>query len=251
MWIEPLKEDLLVLEEKIVKNTARCPLQYILMNTRMEKYLLVAGRTSVQKFYIKRSIAYQRKWYECFSKYNFHLNLPVAFWEENYDLKVLYHFFDNPAYVKNGKPLKYINKIYKNDIKIIESTKENVNLMLDCFLDAWPLEYHQRIRELSLFEKYENRIKKHKYLKVCLEHGDFTVNNIVMTNTGDIYLMDFEFTKENQPIGMDKLDFKRTRTGKYRITEYYQINSAKYDLMEEINNIIDNIDHPKTEIMNR
>lgn len=251
MWVEPLNEDLLVLEEKAVKATARCPLQYVLMDAHKEKYLLVVGRTDIQKFYIERAIEYQREWYIKYNKYGFNVNLPLFFWNEREEIKVLYIFIDNLEYVKDSEPIKYINRIYENDIKVIRNSEENINLMLECFLDAWPFEFHQRIRNLSLFNKYKKVLKKQKEIRICLEHGDFTINNILMTQKRDIYLMDFEFAKRNQPIGMDKLDYIRTRDGKYRKIEYFRLNKIKYELMEQINCMLDGVEFCKLKVWDR
>ena len=246
MWIEPLKENLIILEEKVIKNTARCPLQYVLADSKMKKYLLVIGKTEVQKFYIRRAILYQEEWYAQFSKYSFRLNAPIYCWEEKNELKVLYYFFDDVAFTKNNRPLEYINEIYANDAKILVCTDENIRLILDSFLDTWPPEYHKSICELPLYKKLRDKIASQHSLMTCLEHGDYTINNILMRHSGDIYLMDFEFAKRNQPIGMDKMDFMRTNAGKCRKTDYYGINKIKYELMEEINYMVDGMECPKS-----
>lgn len=251
MWIEPLKKELIILDEKKVKNTARCPIQFVLMDAQNHKYLLVIGKTPIQKFYIRRSLEYQREWYKNFSEYNFRMNMPIYFWEENHEIKVLYSFFDGMIFVKDNKPIEYIDKIYKYKTKNILCTESNLDLILNSFMEAWPLEYHSKICNLSLFKKYRKKLSSYSSIKICLEHGDFTLNNIMMTQDKNIYLMDFEFAKKNQPIGMDKMDFKRTRDGKCIKTDYCELNRLKLELMEEINCMLDGVEYVKPKLIDK
>ena len=46
-------------------------------------------------------------------------------------------------------------------------------------------------------------------VKVSFEHGDFTSNNIFKIE-GKLYLMDFEFSRDFQPIGFDIYDYNQS-----------------------------------------
>lgn len=241
LWIEPMNAELAVHHDIKRKKTARCPVQYILQSTSGEKYLLVIGCTDIQKYYIERSVRFQKNWADRFfnrTKNILKINTPLYFWHENDSLMALYRFFSDFQYVSERWVLSYLDEIYglSNEVDINE---ENIKLLIDSFLNAWPPAFHEQIRQLKTFHKYRNSLRRFHKLRICVEHGDFTANNLIRTGDGSVYLLDFEFTKENQPLGLDRLDFERTAFGLYKRIEYQRLNETKYLLMEEINCMID------------
>ncbi len=71
------------------------------------------------------------------------------------------------------------------------------------------------------------------------EHGDYTPNNILLDEEGKIYLMDFEFAAEMQPIGYDLDNWYAAKGKKIFCVPYKKMNRIKRNLSNHINDILD------------
>lgn len=238
VWIKPLEKDFVVLEEKPLKETARCPIHYILCDENSKKYILQIGKSSTQKFYIERAIKLQAQFADYYK--NLKVNLPLYVWYEDNEIKVLFEYFSDAEFEKSEIPIQFLDEIYRNTNEIL-CTNEVVELILSDFLDAWPKEFHERIRSLSLFKKYRRNLCRNKTIKLCLEHGDFAINNIIRIKEGNLFVLDFEFTRLNQPVGYDKFTYERSCGLMKMNIEYFRINFYKYLLEEQINCIVDGV----------
>lgn len=100
---------------------------------------------------------------------------------------------------------------------------------------AWPDSFHHEIKQLKSYSKYINFLKSRTSIRICKEHGDYNAENVVRKGT-KLYLMDFEFAKEKQPIGLDRLDFLDSTGG------FGQDNlegKLKQELCDDINKLVD------------
>ena len=224
------------------KPTIRSLQKYLLTDEKDKKYLLEIATNNIEIFYLKRTIKYQ----ELFSKleHDFKLNLPLYVQIGNKLSYALYEYFENVALSADMQPIEKLKKFYKHNSIEIETTNENIDKILNSFLSAWPSKYHGMIKRQREFQNYKKELEKHKYIKVAYEHGDFTSNNIFNIKS-NLYLMDFEFSREFQPIGFDLLDYAKSigDVDKFNDNLYYQLlHDIKYQLIEKINKKIDNND---------
>jgi len=222
-----------LIEQKLLqKSTARSLQKYILKDEHQKKYLLEIASNSVEIFYFKRTLKNQ----EAFSKlqHSFKLNIPLYKQVGNKFSFALYEYFDDISFIKNEMPLNFLNEFYKNNEKEIELNNENIEKILSNFLSAWPNKFHSMIKRQKEFQDYKDELKKYKSIKVAFEHGDFTSNNIFLVNK-EIYLMDFEFSRNFQPVGFDIFDYY-TSIKKNKID---MLHSKKYILIEKINDKMD------------
>lgn len=221
------------------KRTARCPRQLILEDVHYNKYLLVSGKTNIEKFYIRRAIEFQQKYQECLMKAGYDLNFPLDVWEEDGKLFALYHYFEFFFPCRGEKPQKYIHKFVEENEIEIEVDEYALKKIEDNFLKIFPEEYRERIKELEEYKDYFREILSLPRLKVCFEHGDYATNNILVTNQGHFFLMDFEFSAEYQPIGYDLYTYNRTVGIQDESIMYYALSQKRENLKDKVNSMLD------------
>jgi len=231
-----LDNDFFLEKEFPKKSTARALQKYILIDENNKKYLLEVATNNIEIFYFKRTIKYQ----ELFSKleHNFKLNMPLYVQIGNKLSYSLYEYFENIIFLKNEKPIELLEDFYKKNSIEIELNDENIEKIIVNFLSTWPNMYHSMIKRQKLFRQWIEELKKLKRIKVSFEHGDFNGENIGLIN-GDIYLLDFEFSKEFQPIEFDIYDYYKLKKIKTPYLEHYELHKVKYELIDKINQKID------------
>jgi len=153
----------------------------------------------------------------------------------------VYEYFEDVSFANNDKPIEILNTFYNENSIEIEVTSENIDKILSNFLSAWPSQFHCMIKRQKEFQNYKEELNKYDKLKVCYEHGDYTTNNIFYFKN-DFYLMDFEFSRDFQPIGFDCFDYLTSINNLNNNEKYQYLHKSKYSLIEKINKRIDNND---------
>ena len=226
------------------KPTARCPFSAV-VSVDGEKKLVVIANTDIQKFYLKRSIEKQREFYDDFSPC-FQFNFPDAFGDLNDFSYAIYPYLENVKWCKDERPIEFLNEIYSKNAKTYKMTPALLTKIQKDFLDVWPEQFHQEIKELALFKKYFETIAQEKEVRIYKEHGDYTVNNI-LDDGKNLWLVDFEFAKSFQVIGCDLHDFGLSFNKNAK--QHKNINALKIDLINAVNNLIDIKTKPKIELV--
>jgi len=227
--------ELSISKELEKKQTARSLQKYILIDKSNKKYLLEIATNSIEIFYFNRTIMYQKKFSEL--KSDFKCNMPLFVQGGNKLAYAIYEYFDDIEFLKDEQPIELINNFYQNNIEEIELNDGNVEKILISFLSAWPNQYHSMIKRQKEFRKYKYLLEKMESVKVSFEHGDFTSNNIFKIED-KLYLMDFEFSRDFQPIGFD-IFYNSFYDKKDKIT-YNKIHYYKLFLDYLCNYIVDN-----------
>jgi len=237
-----LSINLTVIKKFDKKSTARSLKKYLLIDSKDKKYLLEIATNPIEIFYFKRTIEYQEKFSKL--KHNFKLNMPLYVQSGNKFSYALYEYFDDISFCSNSKPIDELVQFYEKNSIEIETTDENIDKILDNFLSAWPKKFHSMIKRQKEFQAYAKELKEFKTIQVSYEHGDFTTNNIFNVSN-NLYLTDFEFTRDFQPIGFDSLDYavSTKNISKYENNFFYKVlHNQKYNLIEKINKKIDSND---------
>lgn len=229
-----LNKDFEIIEILPQKPTARCPFSAVVM-VDGEKKLVVIAKTDVQKFYLKRSIEKQRDFYDDFSPY-FKFNFPNHKGDLNDFSYAIYPYIENLKWCRDKRPIRIIKQIYFNHAKKYKLTPEILDKIEKDFLSSWPSNFYTQIKQLPTYREYFDILSKKRTIKIYKEHCDYTVNN-VLDDGINLWLMDFEFSKDFQPVGHDKYDF--IRTSKIRTLFLPSLAKLKEKLMDEINNILD------------
>lgn len=221
------------------KKTARCPYQYIGRAQDGKQYLVVNARSSVQKFYLRRSVEYLKEMEPIFQESRLCLNMPIAEKTIGTEYYVIYPYFNKVMWSTGTVPKEELLKLQESYVRTYLMDNEVLAEIKKGFLSAWPEEYHSRIVQLESFQQYMKLIRKHKEIKICFEHGDYTANNVLLDSEGTFWLVDFEFFKPFQPVGSDIYDWHCTTDGNYQKVPYYTLNHCKHRLMDEINDLLD------------
>jgi len=231
-----LKNNFSVKRKLIKKPTARSLQKYILVDKNDKKYLLEIASNNIEIFYFKRTIEYQEK----FSKleHDFKLNMPLYIQFGNKFSYALYEYFDDVIFLKDEKPIKLLKKFNEKNSIEIELNDKHLEKVVKNFLSAWPNIYHSMIKRQKLFSKWINELRKCKTIKVSFEHGDFNGENIVLIQN-QVYLFDFEFAKDFQPIGFDIYDYYKLKKTNIPDLEHFALHKIKYELIDKINQKID------------
>lgn len=242
-----LKEKGLKLEYKYsikCKNTARCPEQYVAGDENNELYLVVFAKTNTQIFYALRAVEMQEQFRNTIVS-TMKTNIPVYSGFLSDGFYVIYHFFNSFKETFNELPQKLILDLYENNATEVEVDNNIVRKIEEDFLTAFPSKYHPDIRNLDAFHNFHSELKKFDKLKICFQHGDFTPNNILEVDGENLFLMDFEFSLNFQPIGFDLFDYHYATDKKYDFVPYLEINSIKEELQNQANKLIDASSMPK------
>ncbi len=224
------------------KRTARCPEQFIGYDKDRNLYLVIYAKEPTQIFYAKRA-AEQQSIFQKILPDGIKCNCPVYCAMHDDGFYAVYHYYRDVAETRGEFPDKWIRTLYKTCSKEYEVTPTLIAQIEKAFLSAWPLEFHSLIVKLQAFTEFHNALGEHKSLQVCFQHGDYTPNNILQIGA-DIYLMDFEFAVEFQPIGFDLFDYHYASDQIYIDIPYLKINKIKEKLINEINALIDNFYQP-------
>lgn len=203
------------------------------------EYLVVYALTDVQRFYLDRSLLLRKEVSQHFEEW-FQLN--ELLWDGELDKgrAAVYLKIDSSSQPTLQAPVEYLLNYYEllSETRLTEEGKAQI---LDNFLEAWPRQYHTAIQSLSEFSKFEEQLSLLESTKLCLEHGDYTLNNMGVAS-GHSYLFDFEFVKRGQPIGFDLYDLLissgKLSSFKGNIPNA-SLNSAKYTLVNSINQMVD------------
>jgi len=239
---DTLAMDLTISKEFDKNITARSLIKYMLIDNKNKRYLLEIATNNIEIFYFKRTIEYQEKFSKL--KHNFKLNMPLYVQSGNKLSYALYEYFDDISFFSNSKPIDELVQFYEENSIEIETTDENIDKILANFLSAWPNQFHSMIKRQKEFQDYEKKLRQFTTIKVSYEHGDFTTNNIFNVSN-DLYLMDFEFSRDFQPIGFDSYDYATStkNISKYENNFYYKdLHCQKYNLIEKTNKKVDNYD---------
>ena len=218
------------------KPTARSLEKYILKDENNNKYLLEIARNSLEIFYFKRTIGHQ----EMFSKLksDFKCNMPLFVQSGNKLSFALYKYYENPKFLQNDLPVSILREFNKSNKEVVETNKENIDKILTNFLSTWPYQYHSMIKRQKEFRIYKEKLEELETIEVCFEHGDFNGHNIMQVD-GVNYLIDFEFSKDFQPIEFDIYDYYKLKKKNVTDIQYYDLHKIKYELIDKVNVKID------------
>lgn len=213
----------------------------IIVKGEKGRYFVELAKNDIQKFYLKRSIYYS-KFFKSKIKHAT-VNLPVVEGEiEGVCFAVFPYIPDLPGKPDlNGEQI--LKTLYQEYSYVRKISDQSIGEIEDAFLNSWPKKYHHYIRSLPEYSEYFKQIQSYDEISLCPEHGDFALNNILRgmyTN----HLIDFEFSRESQPVGFDLYAYRRTtyKTNLFwRKNCYYgKLHSSKFRLNNRINFAIDN-----------
>jgi hypothetical protein len=220
------------------KQTARSLQKYILIDENNKKYLLEIATNSTEIFYFNRTVKFQKEFSQL--KHNFKLNMPIYIQTGNKLSYSLYDYFENIIFLKDDRPIELLKDFYKENSIEVELNDENIEKIVSNFLSTWPNNYHSMIKRQKEFRIYMRELKKLKTIFVTFEHGDFSTNNIIKSSN-EIYLLDFEFSRDFQPIGFDTIYYEFYLKNTFINSKYYiKINYIKVFLDYLVNYIVDN-----------
>lgn len=236
-------DDLRVVQEVKKPGTARAPGTFR-CEAAGEAYLLIVATNACQNFYLQRSIRQQ----EIFARIDdrFELNPPVCSGRADtmrFDY-ALYKHYSPALHCESSAPVRLLEAFYERHAQEAVVTDELVEEIKTEFLRAWPGNRHHAIVTLREFEEYFEELRSLGTVKLAFEHGDFTNNNILRMNDG-MYLTDFEFTRNLQPIGFDIYDYSSSlkQRAKYKDSvHYHNLHVLKYVLINRINTLVDSGD---------
>lgn len=243
-----------IILDKVVdyKDTARFTNKYFCHNESIgdKKYIVECADTEVSKYYFARSRMGEQIFQGLFrNNDNIVINSPIECRSlENEE----YAIFE----MKEGKqdirwiPDALLTEYYKNSATSHEVTDELVDQILAEFLFGWPCFAWENIKKIEEYVVFRQELKKYSQIQLVVEHGDFTPNNILCSDDGTIYLLDFEFTKKLQPIGFDLFDWHYATDKRYDNIPYKELNQLKEVLINKINALVDQLTIPYIECVN-
>ena len=220
------------------KNTARCPEQSVGKDLNGNLYLIVCAKTETQLFYVKRAIDKQKEIGDQISGEDIMINCPIFYGQIESEFYVVYNYFANTKEALNDEPCNWIRRQYSKAISY-ENTESVRERIINDFLGAWPSKYHKKIKKLDNFKLFEKELRVPTTFNILFQHGDFTPNNILYTESGQLFLMDFEFATNFQPIGFDLYDYHYASDKIYNDIPYFKLNELKEMLVNQINQLID------------
>ena len=218
------------------KPTARSLEKYILKDENNDKYLLEIAQNSIEIFYFKRTIEYQERFSKL--KSDFKCNIPLFVKSGNKLSFALYKYYENPIFLQNDLPVSILKEFNKLNKKVVETNEENINKIVTNFLSIWPYQYHSMIKRQKEFRIYKQKLKELNNIELCFEHGDFNGHNIMQVD-GVNYLIDFEFSKDFQPIEFDIYDYYKLKKKNVTDIKYYDLHKIRYELIDKVNMKID------------
>lgn len=207
--------------------------------TAAGNYLVEYSNEYGKKFYLERSVTFRLDIETQFASF-YKLNRHIKSYFMSARSISIYEYNENLVDEISTYPIETLLKIYNNSTRI-NSDDFLVKKSLFHFLEAWPKKYHKIIKSMTGYRQYSKLLKATTTLSLCIEHGDYTKNNIKRDTKSDkIYLLDFEFVKINQPIGFDMLDYLMSTNSKHlELVPNLKINIIKYKLINKINKMLD------------
>lgn len=207
--------------------------------TKDGEYLVEYSNQYGKIFYLERSVNSRLDINTQFSSF-YKLNRHIKSYFMNTRGISIYEYNENLVDEVSAYPVDVLLKIYNDSVRgnVDELVIKN---SLSSFLKAWPEKYHKIIKSMDVYQEYSEALRCSEILSLCIEHGDYTKNNIKRdVNTGELYLLDFEFVKVNQPIGFDMLDYLISTDSKsLDSVPNLEINRIKYNLVSKINKVLD------------
>lgn len=229
-----LKKRYEYIEVKKMKPTARCPVSLILSRDNIQ-YLLVIAYTETQKYYLDRNIE-NIYLFEKEIGDGFRYNYPIVYSSYKSLEYAIFQYFTSYKFSDTDIPVVILNDYYSRCITYTLDDELVDRIMAD-LLSGWPPIYYEYIKTNKLYIKFKEQLQSFQELTIAFEHGDFAKNNIINVRD-ELYLIDFEFSRKFQPIGLDEYDYKRT-TKMQNDDEIDILTKIKSELYDEINNYID------------
>lgn len=208
------------------------------INYLNEKYYVNVATNGYEKYYLKRIVKYSQK----FRMDNIKVVKPIYFNVQ--DSILIYKKINDLNELKSKKIVKEALDNFYNKLKVnVELSNEIIDKILGEMLNGWPKEFSNFIVKLEEYKKLEKFYFDNlgKVIDVSLEHGDFTKNNFLFKEN-ELFLLDFEFVKEYQPLWFDYLDYLESIGEKeiYEIEEFYiKTAKLKLKLYNKINELLD------------
>jgi hypothetical protein len=236
-----------------IKHTARCPVQYVCDIDNEGLFLVVIAKTPIQKFYLIRSIKKQAEFYTEFKEY-YEFNMP-KYTGGISDLQyAIYPYFENTVYPGrfNTSPLKNIEAYYAKFCRAYEVSERIIEEIENDFLSAFPYEFHGQIKALPMYDIYFSNLRGMKNLTIGKEHGQYGYANILEYGKKQ-YLVDFEFSRNFQPVYFDYYDYLEhmplIARIKYTKKETVKLAQLKINLIDKANSFVDKVDSLNSEFV--
>lgn len=218
--------------------TQREPYKYLATGGGNE-YLIIYAQTDVQRYYLERSIVLRDVISQQFGSW-FNLNELLWYGETDKGCMAVYLKINSLSQAACQNSIDSLLSYYETLPETLLTQDTRAQIIHD-FLDAWPEKYHSAIRTLDEFSEFEKQLSLLESTKLCLEHGDYTPNNMGVAS-GSNYLFDFEFVKQGQPAGFDLYDLL-SAAGELSSFEgdilNLSLNRSKYALVNRINEMVD------------
>lgn len=235
-----LSQQLSILYIHSPKNRPRARKSIIVKGVKGQ-YFVELAKNDIQKFFLKRSIHYS-KFFKERIKYAT-VNMPIVVNEIDGVYFAVFPYLDGMPGKPNLNGEKILKALYKEHTYVKKISDQSTNEIANAFLSSWPEKYHNYIRYLPEYLKYLAQLRSYDEISLCPEHGDFALNNL-LSSLHSNHLIDFEFSRENQPAGFDLYAYRRTTYKTklfWRRKDYYRnLHSLKFKLNQEINFVIDN-----------
>lgn len=230
--------------------TARARKTYKIICNDSEKYILSVSNSGIQNFYLQRSIRNCEEFSRIFP--GFHYALPAYKGKVNGVLYVVYEYLDNTGFICDDYPVQAMSSFYARSAITVKVNASVVEKILESLLSAWPEEYRHAIQRLDEFAEYEDCLHREVTLMLAMEHGDYTTNNILKTKK-NIYLIDFEFCRPNQPVYFDVYDYLLSLNKNEEMLKRipnYNLHVSKFRLVNKANEIVDRLNKSVTVFTN-
>ena len=232
--------DLRVIKEMKKKDTLRAP-RVFHCEAAGKEYLLILPTTAHEYFYLQRAICQQEEFLQINDHFDLNLPLSSNLTKHIQSSYALYEYYSPALYCDTNDPVPFLQEIYERHAYETDVTDEFIKRIKKEFLGAWPQTCHHTIITLREFDEYFKELRSLKTVKLAFEHGDFTTNNILLMNDG-MYLTDFEFARNDQPIGYDIYDYwsSLNQAAQYQNDiPNYHLHELKYRLINRINALVD------------
>jgi hypothetical protein len=236
-----------------IKLSARNSVSYVCEIESEELFLIVIAKTPVQIFQLKMSVKRQKEFQEEFGE-QFFFNMPVYTGSCDTAFYAIFQYFANVNYPAriDHKPVEKMVNLYSKYGTSYKVNDELINKIEVDFLSVWPSEFHEIFKSLALYKKYFLFLRTFKELVIYKEHGQYGYSNILYLKK-KYYLVDFEFSKNFQPLWFDCYNyfnlmpqFKRlVERKKYEKNDDLKKSELKSKLEDEMFRIIDDACIPK------
>jgi hypothetical protein len=213
------------------KNTKRCRRKSETVIDGSRVVVVEKAESKDQIFYLKRSVEFHK----IFSDLGFPVlqnNLHIRKLKGRYYLSYEKNLSLDKTTISEAKKIS-------SDFGVCNDDSLKIDHSLTKLLETWPEMWRLLLSFTKEFRAYKSELTHGNYNRFCLEHGDFTINNVLVCN-GRTSLIDFEFSREYQPLGFDYYDFKRSvGSNDFSDIENYELNRLKYEFIECANFIYD------------